>query len=300
MTNKKNALFSGTVTEIITPFTPSGAIDIDMLSNQVNYMIDNGMEGVYVNGLASEALMMSDEDRLAAAKTVVNSSKGRMPVMANIIVNSLNEGIKCAKLYADLGADAIAITNPLVYKYTNDGFFEFFNTIANATDLPAYIYNEPSTGNKLSPDLVAKLFAANEKFKGYKDSTQNIIEQQTLIGLIGDGRHFELLAGCDAQITTTMMLGGLGAISLISTVFPKLIMDVVKPAEIGDWEASIAAQAKVLKVRSALKIGPFMAAYKHAAGKIGLPMGKMKAPLSELGSADIEKVDAALSALGMY
>ena len=300
LTKREDALFYSTAAEVITPFTPSGELDVDLLSNQINFMIDNKITGVFVNGLASEGLMMSGDDRLKALKTVVDTANGRFPVMANIIGNSTVEAVKDAKLYADAGADAVAITTPMIYKYTNDGFFEYHNAIANATDLPCYIYNEPATGNKLSPELVAKLFAANEAFKGYKDSTQNIIELQTLIGLIEKGRHFELLCGCDAQITTTVMLGGTGGISLISTIFPKLVINVVEAAERGDWAESFEWQNKLIKVRAALKKGPFMAAYKYAGEKVGNPLGKMKAPLAELNDKEKVQLDETLTGLGVY
>lgn len=299
MTKKENALFFGAASEIVTPFTREGEVDHSALTGEIEFMIESGITGLFMNGLASEALMMPVPDRIAAAKTVINAVKGRVPVMGNVIANSVNEGVEMSKVYESMGADAVTITPPILYKYSSDGLFEYFNDLASATSLPVYIYNAPETGNKLPPKLIARLFESNPSFCGYKDSTQNIIEQQTLLSLIDPGRRLELLSGSDAQITTTMMLGGLGVISLITVVFPKLIIDTVAACERGDWDGAITLQARVLKVREALKTGPFMAAYKFVSNRLGRPLGYMKRPLAECSEKDKETIEAMLKELGM-
>lgn len=285
-------LFHGPVSEVITPFTSKGEVDYSLLGSEIRFMIERGITGFFVNGLASESLMLSREECNGTAKAVVGTVKGKVPVMGNIIQNSISGGIKRAEEYAEMGMDAIIITPPLIYKYSEDGLYEFFTEIAKSVKIPAYIYNAPETGNKLSPSLVSKIFLKNENFRGYKDSTQSIIDQQTLLRLL-DGRPIELMAGSDAQIMTTMMLGGVGVISLISTVFPKLIVDICAACDRKDWEKAKQLQFKIIRVREALKIGPFMAAYKYVGTQVGNPMGTMREPLkslSEENKASIDKI----------
>lgn len=300
MLNKKDALFHGAASEVITPFAEDGLVAYDLLAREINYLVEHGVTGFFVNGLASEALVLTKEEREECARVVYETCRGRVPVMGNIIANSVEEGIEMANVYAKIGYNAIIITPPPVYKYTQEGIFEFFNSIAGATKLPAYIYNAPETGNKLSPAMIAKLFEANEQFRGYKDSTQSIIEQQTLIGLIGKERHFELLAGSDAQLVTTAMLGGSGGISLITVVFPELIVDCLKACEEENWEQAIELQQKILKVREALKCGPFMAAYKYVSDKLGRPLGKMRKPMAYVSEKDCMIIDEKLRKLGIF
>lgn len=299
MIQKEKVLFYGACSEVVTPFTERGAVDHKLLRGEIDFMIDSGITGFFVNGLASESLMMNAEDRIAAVATVLDAAKSRVPVMCNVVANSINEGVEITKRYAEMGADAICITPPILYKYTEDGIIDYYKTLASSSNLPVYIYNAPETGNKLSPLTVAHLFQMNEGFRGYKDSTQNIIEQQTLLHYISKERHFELLAGSDAQIVTTMMLGGVGVISLITVVFPQLIIDTVAAAQQGDWDKAIILQGKVLRVREALKIGPFMAAYKYVGEKIGHPLGKMKRPLSEVSNKDKVVIDSMLAQVGL-
>lgn len=283
-------LFHGPASEVITPFTEDGEIDFDLLAGEIEFLIKNGITGVFVNGLASEALMFSTKQRVETARTAVKVSNGRIPVVGNILYNSVDLAVECLRGYEEAGCDAVIMTPPAIYKYTAEGLFTYFKSIAESTQLPVYLYNAPETGNKVSPEIIAKLFEEVPNMRGYKDSTQDIIHQQTVLRLIGKERHFELMAGSDAQIVPTYMLGGVGVFSLITCVFPQLIVDTCKAAEAKDWDKAKELQEKILRIRQALKIGPFMAAYKYVGTLVNAPLGKMKAPLSEVSEGDKKKI----------
>ena len=295
----QNLLFHGAASEVITPFTSEGVIDFELLGEEIEYLIKNQVTGVFVNGLASEALMLSTDQRVEVVKTAVRVADGRIPVVGNLLYNSVDLAVDCVRQYEACGCDAIIITPPLIYKYTEDGLYHFFADIARETKLPVYLYNAPETGNKISPEIIGRLFAEVDNMRGYKDSTQDIIHQQTVLRLIGKDRHFELMAGSDAQILTTCMLGGVGVFSLLTCIFPKLIVDICTTIEEGDWETAKDMQEKILRVRQAMKIGPFMAAYKYVGGLVGAPLGKMKAPLSEVSETDKKKIVEILKEQGM-
>ena len=299
MVNTNNCLFHGAASDLIVPFTEDGRVNKDLLVREANFLIDNGVTGFFVNGLAGEVLNMSTDQRLEIVKTGVEISNGRVPVMSNVVYNNIDEAKNYVKQSENLGANAIIITPPVVYKYSDQALFDHFNSIALSTKLPVYIYNAPETGNKVSPEIIFKLFQTTENFWGYKDSSQDIIHQQTVLRLIGNDRHFELLSGSDAQIVTTMMLGGTGVLSLVTSVFPKLVVEVCDAADAKDWFKAIEIQSKILRVRQALKIGPFMAAYKYAGNLFGTPLGKMKYPFSELTEDEKTKVKAILVEQGM-
>lgn len=292
-------LFHGAGSEIITPFGEDNQIDYGLLKAEVEFMTDKGVTGYFVNGLASEALMFTMEERIKVVEAAVQAARGRVPIMGNLIHNNPEHAIQCIRGYEAVGANAIAITPPLVYKYTNQALFEYFDTIAKATQLPVYIYNAPESNNKVPPEVLGRLLRETPNFTGYKDSTQDIIHLQTVLDQIPEGRHFELMAGSDAQIATTMMIGGKGVLSLITCLFPKLIIDVCAACDKGDWDTAMELQKKVLRVRQALKTGPFMAAYKYIGKITDTPMGNMKKPLSELSQAEQEKVTALLKTEGM-
>ena len=95
------------------------------------------------------------------------------------------------------------------------------------------------------------------------------------------------------------MLGGIGGISLITVVYPELIADCCKACDEGNWEEAIKLQQTILKVREALKVGPFMAAYKYVSEKLGRPLGRMRKPLAYLSESDCLKIDEKLGSLGL-
>ncbi|MEA4895225.1 MAG: dihydrodipicolinate synthase family protein [Oscillospiraceae bacterium] len=283
-------LLHGPASEIITPFTDDGKVDFELLEAEYEFLISNGVTGFFVNGLASEALMMSVDDRVEAVARAVKVTKGRVPVMGNLIFNSVDHAVACMRRYEDCGADGIFITPPLIYKYTTDGLNDYISGIAGATKLPVYLYNAPETGNKIPPEVIAKVFRDNPNMRGYKDSTQDVIHLQTVLSLIGKGRHFELMAGSDAQILSTSLLGGHGVVSLITCVFPKLIVEMCDAVAQKDLDRAEVLQGKILRVRQALKIGPFMSAYKYVAQLTGNPLGRIKAPLDEVNESEKEKI----------
>jgi|GEM_PF-372385 len=283
-------LLHGPASEIITPFTDEGKVDFELLEAEYEFLISNGITGFFVNGLASEALMMSTDDKVEAVRRAVKVSGGRVPVMGNLIFNSIDLAVECMRLYENCGADGIFVTPPLVYKYTSEGLYNYISGIAKATKLPVYLYNAPETGNKIPPEIVAQVFKDNPNMRGYKDSTQDVIHQQTVLSLIGKDRHFELMAGSDAQILSTSLLGGRGVVSLITCVFPKLIVDMCDAVAAKDYDRAEQLQGKILRVRQALKIGPFMSAYKYVAQLTGTPLGRIKAPLGEVNEAEKEKI----------
>ncbi len=299
MVNTENCLFYGAASDLIAPFNEDGKIDHSLLEKEVDYLTENGVTGLFVNGLAGETLMLSAKERLEIVDTAVKAARKRAPVMSNVTFNDVYEAENYVHESEKLGVDAIIITPPVVYKYSDLALFNHFNFIAHTTNLPVYIYNAPETGNKVPPETIAKLFETTANFWGYKDSTQDVIHQQTVLRLIGEERHFELLAGSDALTVTTMMLGGVGILSLVTSVFPGLVVDVCEAAWAKDWKKAIEIQNKIIRIRQALKVGPFMASYKYVGNLIGAPLGRMKFPLTELNDSEQEKVKAILSEQGM-
>ena len=96
---KNELLFHGPASEVITPFTQDGKIDFDLFEGEIEFLIKNGITGVFVNGLASEALMFSTERRQEAVETAVKVSGGRIPVVGNLLYNSVDMAVECMRGY---------------------------------------------------------------------------------------------------------------------------------------------------------------------------------------------------------
>lgn len=291
--------FQGAVTELITPFQQSGEVDYELLRKETEFQIQAGIAALFTNGLASEALSLTVEEQIKTTAAVVQQAAGRVPVMGNIVCNTTRDALAVLRGYEAAGVDAISIEQPCVYGFTQDGLHEFFETLIQSTKLPVCIYNAPQSGNVLSPMTVAKLFGANANLYYYKESTLDFVHIQETMRLIGHDRPMEFLNGSDATTYPVMLLGGKGIISLISAVFPEPIIRLCALVNEGKLEEAQKQQEYVLRLRQALKAGPFVAGYKYAASLIGLDLGYMRKPLAEASDADKAKIKANLEALSL-
>jgi 4-hydroxy-tetrahydrodipicolinate synthase len=289
---------SGAASELVTPFSDQGEVMLDRVADEISFLAGHGVTGVMVNGFASEALMMSEREKESVARAAKGSAPAGLPIIGTVIAGSTKEAIGWVRRYQALDFDLVAVATPTLYPFGSRLMGDYVKAVARASELPVIVYNSPEAGNKLAPETVADIAEACDNVIGYKDSTQNLIELQTLITLIGDDR-LAIMSGSDALTVPIMFLGGVGVISLVTAVFPELIVDMCSAATAGNWTEAKRLQLKTLRVRSALKIGPFMAAYKYAARLIGADLGQSRSPLRELTAEEASQVKAALQAEGL-
>ncbi len=286
--------FSGAITDILTPFAPNGEVDFGLYSPWLDFQIEGGVTGIFVNGLASEAILLEAEEQVRIADKTVQLLRGRAPVMGNVTAASTATAVRIIKGYEAAGVDAICVTNPPVYPYDPRSLFFHFGTAAKATSLPVYIYNAPQSGYLISPSLVAQIVNEYENVIGYKDSTLDFIHLQSVLSHVKKGKRFEVFAGSDALILSTMQLGGLGIISLLTAVFPRLVADLCSEITAGNFPRALELQLRVNRAREILKSGPFLAGYKFASRLVGYSTGSLRMPLSDLTEDEKKRIEKLL------
>jgi dihydrodipicolinate synthase/N-acetylneuraminate lyase len=292
-------IVKGAVTELVATFDKNEKLDLGMFENEVDFQLEAGIKGLFTGGLASESLYTTQEERAAMTRVTVKKAKGKVPVIGNIVELRPSDAHALLKAYEDAGVDAVCVTQPYVIGYTQDTLCKYFSDLAESTKLPVYVYNAPQTSNTLTPGTVTKIANNNENVVGYKDSTQDIIHLQSVQAGIKAGKHWECVSGSDATIFPTLAVGGCGIISLISAVFPKPIIDICEIYFSGDIEGAFEKQKEILEIRTALKGAPFLAGYKYASSLIGLPLGIVRAPLSDASDAEKAKIKENLTRLGL-
>lgn len=291
--------FQGAVTELITPFGEDGSLDAELLRQEVEFQIKSGIAGLFTNGLASECLSLTLEEKVQAVKTVCEQAAGRVPVMANVTGNNASECVRLMKAYEEAGADALSLTQPMTYGFTQEGMHRYLSDLIREAQVPVCIYNAPQTGNVLAPATVARLLNENANVLYYKESTIDMVHIQNTMRLIDAEKEYEFLAGSDASTLPIAMLGGKGVISLISAVFPEVVIRLCREIREGKLEEARKTQEEILQIREALKTGPFMAGYKYAAELIGIPMGTVRKPLVGLSDSEKEKIRTNLQKLAL-
>lgn len=287
----------GVVPPIVTPVDENERLDEQSFRRIVDHVIDGGVHGILALGSNGEFFGLDPEDLGQVVAVSVEQSAGRVPVYAGIASITTREGIKQARLYEELGAQAISILPPMFLTPTENELYHHFKKIAESTSLPVLLYNNPDkVGNNISAGLLERL-AEIPNIVGMKDSSGD----QTLTAeFIRRTRHqdFKVLAGRDIMILSTLVYGGAGCVASTANVVPRLVVEIYDKFMAGDIPGALEAQYKLAPLRMAWNLGSFPVATKDAVNLIGLQAGKPILPNTCCSEENLEKLRKILQDLG--
>lgn len=227
--------FSGAITAIVTPFLEDGSLDIEALKRLVEFQIKNGISGIVPCGSTGEAATMDEEEKRLVIKTVVDSVKKRVPVIAGAGSNDTAKAIKSSQIAKEAGADALLHVTPFYNKPTPKGLVAHFKAIAKAVDLPIILYNVPGrTGSNVTAETTLRVAREVPQVVGVKEASGNINQIGDIIK--GASKNFSVLSGDDGLTFSVMALGGDGIISVVSNEIPKQMSVLTQAALAGNWE----------------------------------------------------------------
>ncbi|UXS35941.1 4-hydroxy-tetrahydrodipicolinate synthase [Staphylococcus delphini] len=211
-------IFEGTGVALITPFS-NGEVDYDAIKRQVQFLIDNGIQSIVVNGTTAENPTLTDEEKDRILTTVIEENAQRVPIIVGTGTNNTQKSIEASLRAKALGADAIMLITPYYLKTSQRGLVAHFEAIANATELPVVLYNVPSrTNSTIEVDTVVRL-SAHPYIVALKDATDDfnyLAELQQRL----DTDKFALYSGNDYNIVSYYKQGGHGVISAVANVIP--------------------------------------------------------------------------------
>jgi 4-hydroxy-tetrahydrodipicolinate synthase len=286
----------GIITPIITPMTDDENLNLAELRVQVNRFINSGVQGIFCLGTNGEVYALNTEEKIAVIKTVIDETKGRVPVYAGTGCIRTKETIDLSLKAKELGVDALSIVSPYFVAVTQDDLYNYYSEIAETVDLPIVLYNMPArTGNNIDYKTVYKL-AKYENIIGIKDSSGNF--DNTLRYIENTDRRLSVLAGNDSLILWTLLAGGSGAIAGTSNVFPEIAVKIYQLWQAGDIEAAKAEQIRLRPFRDVMAMGNPNSVVKRAMNMLGYPVGPARKPVSGLNSKAID--EALQKALEFY
>lgn len=225
-------IFEGVGVALTTPFTHN-EIDYIALRKHVNYLIDNNVKSIVVNGTTAENPTLTEDEKNQVLEEVVNTVNGRIPVIAGTGTNNTQKSIQASVKARELGADAIMLITPYYNKTNQRGLIQHFTTIADAAKLPVVLYNVPSRTNMtIEVDTVVEL-SKNEYIVALKDATNDFDYLATLQQKL-DLDNFALYSGNDDNIVRYFNDGGHGVISVIANVIPKAIQNLYEASQQND------------------------------------------------------------------
>ena len=168
MTNNR---ITGVIVPVLTPLMPDEKVDTASLRRLVNYLIENGVHGIWAAGTTAEFAALNDKQRLIAIETVVDEVGGRVPVIGNVSASSTQLAVDLALSVQEWGLDGIAATPPYYYPCAQDELLEHYRYIKERVGLPLWVYNIPVTVKTVvEPGTIAQL-ASEGTVAGVKDSS---------------------------------------------------------------------------------------------------------------------------------
>ena len=210
-------MFAGSIVAMITPFD-NGKIDENAFLNLVEWHIQRGTHGLVPCGTTGESATLTHEEHRLLLKLCVEKSAGRVPVIAGAGSNSTAEAIELAHHAESVGADAVLCVTPYYNKPTQEGLYQHYKAIHDATNIPIVLYNVPSrTGVDLACETVYRL-AALPRIVGLKDASPDLSRPVAMRAEMGD--DFALLSGEDGTALAYLAQGGDGCISVTANIAP--------------------------------------------------------------------------------
>jgi 4-hydroxy-tetrahydrodipicolinate synthase len=289
--------FGAVVTAMVTPFTSDSALDLDRARELARWLLDHGSDGLVVAGSTGEAATLSDDEKVALFRGVVEAAEGHGHVIAGTGTYDTAHSIHLTKQAEAGGADAILAVAPYYNKPPQRGLYEHFAAIAKATPLPVVVYNIPGrTAVRIEHDTLLRL-AEIPNIVAVKDSTGDLDSVSTLIGAAPSG--FEVYSGDDWATFLYCCLGGAGVVSVASHLAGEHIAEMVALVEKGDVVGARAIHQRLLPLFHALFVTSNPIPLKAAMALIGQPVGTPRLPLVPATEEEMAKVKVAMEAAGI-
>lgn len=289
-------MLKGSLVALITPMNQEGSINYEQLHDLIDWHIENGTDGIVAVGTTGESATLPVEEHLAVIEATVKHVNKRVPVIAGTGANNTVEAIALSKAAEQAGADYTLSVVPYYNKPSQEGIYQHFKAIAEATSIPMIIYNVPGrTVVSMSNDTILRL-AEIPNIVGVKEASGNIGNNIELINSVPEG--FAVFSGDDPTGLPFMLCGGHGVVTVAANVAPKLFADMCRAALEGDIATARRLNEQLIPIYNTMFCEPSPAAPKWGLSLLGKCEPHVRLPLVALTEAGQAKVRAALEKSG--
>ena len=289
-------MLKGSLVALITPMNQDGSINYEQLHDLIDWHIENGTDGIVAVGTTGESATLPVEEHLTVIEATVKHVNKRVPVIAGTGANNTVEAIALSKAAEQAGADYTLSVVPYYNKPSQEGIYQHFKAIAEATSIPMVIYNVPGrTVVSMSNDTILRL-AEIPNIVGVKEASGNIGSNIELINRAPEG--FAVLSGDDSTGLPFMLCGGHGVVTVAANVAPKLFADMCRAALEGDIATARRLNEQLIPIYNTMFCEPSPAAPKWGLSLLDKCEPHLRLPLVALTEAGQAKVRAALEKSG--
>ena len=280
------------LTATVAPFDANGAVDYDRYRALCEFLVENGSDGVVVNGTTGEASTLSEEERIGLIEAALEAIGDRATVVAGTGTNSTAHSIELTEQAHEAGAHAVLVVTPYYNKPPPRGIVEHFKAVAGATDRPVIAYNIPSrVAINIEPETMAEL-AEIPNLSAVKQSNADLEQARRIVEL-----GLDLYAGDDNLVLPFVELGGLGGVCVHTHVVGPQVKELVRLAREGDLDGARQLDEELEPAYELIGVvtGPIQ--IKAALNLLGHEVGGVRLPLVEASDEQVAQIRTCLERL---
>jgi 4-hydroxy-tetrahydrodipicolinate synthase len=274
-------MYKGSYVAVVTPFKDDN-LDEQGLRRNIRFLIDKGSSGIVACATTGESPSLSDDDFERVVRIAVEETNSKVPVIAGAGTNSTFKTIKLIHMAEEFGAQGALVVTPYYNKPTQEGLYQHYRKVSEESGIPIVVYNVPSrTGGNILPKTVAKLARDCKNIVAIKEASGNLDQVTEIQRLCGD--EFDILSGDDSLTFPMLAIGAKGVISVIANILPDKVSAMCRSFFEGNIEEARKIHLELFPVIKALFIETNPMPIKKAMELMGMPAGKPRLPLVEMG-----------------
>lgn len=288
--------FVGTGVALITPFKEDLSVDVEALKKLVNFNIENGTNYLVINGTTGESATITKEEKQQIIDVIIKENNNRVPLVLGVGGNNTAEVVNEFKTRDFKGIDGILSVAPYYSKPTQEGFYQHYKALAEATELPIILYNVPGrTAKNMEPATTIRLANDFTNIVGVKEAGN--IQQQYNSLLKDKPEDFLIISGDDDLALGVALAGGSGVISVIGQAFPAEFSKMIQLGLEGKNKEAYQIHFKLMDIIDYIFEENNPAGIKTVLQELGICRNEVRLPLVKAGSQLSEKIANYLASL---
>lgn len=283
---------------LITPFKEDESVDYEALGRLVDYLLQNGADYLVVLGTTAETPTLTEEEKKKIIELVVTKVRHRIPIVLGVGGNCTKSVVDKLKNDNFEGIDAILSVVPYYNKPSQEGIYQHYKAIAQATDLPVILYNVPGrTGVNMTAETTLRLAREFKNIIAVKEASGNITQMDDIIK--NKPKDFNVISGDDGITFPLITLGAIGVISVIGNAFPREFSRMVRLALAGDYDSARTIHHRFTELFSLLFVDGNPAGVKSMLSMMGFVENRLRLPLVPTRIVTYEKIRNVLHELSI-
>lgn len=286
----------GTGVALVTPFKADLSVDVQALERVVEHNIQGGVDYLVVLGTTAESATLSQAEKQLVVDVVVRTNAGRLPLVLGVGGNNTMAVAHELQTLDLSDFDAILSVSPYYNKPTQEGIYQHFKVLAEASPLPIILYNVPSrTGSNMLPETTLRLAYEFSKIVGIKEACGDMVQIDNIIK--NKPEEFMVISGDDATALPTILAGGAGVISVLGQGLPGLFSDMIRLGLEGQVKEAYAIHHKLSSLMQLIFEEGNPAGIKSIFESLGVSTAAVRLPLVEASPTLKEKISVWLKSL---